>query len=341
MNYATQIVDGLKASVIERILVVDDAYDPPAISKEHEGDLLDVLQRPDLREYVTRESLGDEDLQSAIQALTDNEFDHEAIHDAISSLFDVYVHRRTAQVDPGGTFRKLKNPPLMVLDPLMELLGHCGDSLCVRRVGKDAALPVYKELRPHLIIMDFFMSPPNRAAATTKKDKLADRKSSIDLLRSILRVGAEVTPAVILMSSEDVQERAQRYRSRLEGRVTAVRFGFLNKNWVRRAGDRLTAVGDAADVLMETSGSFEFGRTLEVALQQWRSGAEAGLKELYGELQDLELKDFAYLLRFRLYEEGEPFADYLEWFLGESLRAAVDDKVEWNMQAFRGSMIGS
>ena len=40
------------------------------------------------------------------------------------------------------------------------------------------------------------------------------------------------------------------------------------------------------------------------------------------------------MLRFRLYEEGEPFADYLEWFLGESLRAVVDNKVEWNTAEF-------
>ena len=61
---------------------------------------------------------------------------------------------------------------------------------------------------------------------------------------------------------------------------------------------------------------------------------ETGLKELYEELRDLDVKDFAYLLRFRLYEEGEPFADYLEWFLGESLRAVVDNRVEWNTEEF-------
>ena len=94
------------------------------------------------------------------------------------------------------------------------------------------------------------------------------------------------------------------------------------------------AVGDAADVLMDTWASFDFGRTLEAALQQWRCGAESGLKALYKELRDLDVRDFAYLLRFRLYEEGEPFADYLEWFLGESLRAAVDDGVKWKTREF-------
>ena len=116
--------------------------------------------------------------------------------------------------------------------------------------------------------------------------------------------------------------------------MTALRYGFLNKNWIRQADDGLIAVGDAADVLMETSGSFEFGQTLEAALRRWKLGAETGLKELCEELRNLDVKDFAYLLRFRLYEEGEPFADYLEWFLGESLRAVVDNRVEWNTAEF-------
>ena len=335
MNYAKQIIDSFQASVVERILVVDDAYDPPALSEGHEGDLLEVLQRTELRNYVTEESLGEEDLQSAIVALLEGEFDHEAIGDAISSLFDAYLHRRTAEVDPGGEFARLKESALEALDPLLELLERCGGRLCIRRVGKDAALRVCGELKPDFILMDFFMSPPDRTTgASTRSEELADRKSSIDLLKSILQGDGGITPAVILMSSEDVQERAPRFRSSLEGKVTALRFGFLNKKWIRQSGDGLIAVGDAADVLMETSGSFEFGRTLEAALRQWKCGAEAGLKELYKELRDLDVKDFAYLLRFRLYEEGEPFADYLEWFLGESLRAVVDNKVEWNTEEF-------
>lgn len=335
MNYTAQIVDGFQASVVKRILVVDDAYDPPALSEEHMGGLLDVLQGPELRNYVTEEALGERDLQSAINALTENDYDHEAIGDTIASLFKAYLHRRPAAVDPAGEFARLKDLRLQTLDPLLELLERCGDGLRVRRVGKDAALAVFRELKPDLILMDFFLSPPDRTmGASTKKEQLADRMRSIELLKSILRAGDGVTPAVILMSSEDVEGRAQRYRSNLEGRVTALRFGFLNKNWIRLTDDGLIAEGDAADVLMETSGSLEFGRTLETALRRWKFGAEMGLKELYEELRELDAKDFAYLLRFRLYEEGEPFADYLEWLLGESLRAIVDYKVEWNTGEF-------
>lgn len=322
-NYATQIVASVGASAVETVVVIDDAYDPPTVAEEHQGELLGVLQRADLRKFVSEESLGDEDLQSAIEALKDGEPDHEAVDGAISSLFDVYLQRRTAEVDPDGQFARLKGSALESLDPLLELFERCGDRLCIRRVGKEAAFSVCREVRPDVILVDFFLSPPDITAA-----------SSIDLLKRILEIDGGAPPAVILMSSKDVETEAQEYRSSLEGRVTALRFGFLNKNWIHGAGAALMAESDAADVLMETSGIFEFGRTLETALLQWKSGAEAGLDELYEELRDLDVKDFAYLLRFRLYEEGEPFADYLEWFLGESLRAVIGNEVKWNAEAF-------
>lgn len=334
-NYTAQIIASLKASVVERVLVVDDAYDPPALSEGHEGDLLDVLQRPELRDYVTEESLGEDALQSAIDALLAGDLNHEAVDDAVTSLFDAYLRVRAPNIDPGGEFARLKAAALEALDPLLELLESCGDGLCIRRAGQDAALGVCKELRPDLILMDFFLSPPERTlGASTRKEELADRSTSIGLLRRLLQVDAGVEPAVILMSSGQIERRAQRYLGRLEGRVTALRFDFLKKHWIQRTDGQLVAVDRAADVLMETSGSLWFGRTLDAALRQWKRGAEAGLNELYRELQDLHVKDFAYLLRFRLYDEEVPFADYLEWFLGESLRAVVDDKVQWHAEEF-------
>lgn len=329
MNYATQIVESFKASVVERILVVDDAYDPPDLSEESQGQLLEILQREDLRDHVREEWLDDEELEVATNALVHDDFDHEAVDKAISALFRAYVDERATAVDPNGAFDGLKGSVLEALEPLLELLGRC-DQLDIQRAGKSTAIEVYKQLRPAVILMDFFLSPPEQS--DRKAD--ADRKRSIESLKSILEADPDATPAVILMSSEDVKGRAQRYRRRLEGRVTALRFGFLNKKWIRGRGDALEASGDAADVLMDTAGGFEFGRTLEAAMRQWKEGAHEGLKQLYEDLREFEAKDFAYLLRFRLYEEGEPFADYLEWFLGESLRAIVDDQVKWNTDEF-------
>ena len=184
--------------------------------------------------------------------------------------------------------------------------------------------------------MDFFLSPPKRTTKDLTRGQWdGDRDRSINLLKSILAALADKVPAVVLMSSQDVADRKDAYLSRLEDRVMALRFGFLLKDWVQGRGRDLTASGDAADVLMDTSGSFEFGRVLETALKAWKVGAEEALGQLYSDLREFDVKDFAYLLRFRLYEEGEPFADYIEWFLGDSLRSIVDDRVDWRTCEFR------
>ena len=334
-NYVPQIVDSFKASVLERILVVDDAYDAPQLEEDRAGGLLDVLRGPDLRNDLSKELFSEDDRLAAIKSLEANSLDDETVAEAMSSLYSIYVKKRSPNVDPGGGFEAIKGAALEALDPLIELLEQCTGEVNVQRVGKDGALSAYQSLKPDLILMDFYLSPPERTArAVTGGESNADRERSIDVLKNMLSEDDENTPAVVLMSAAEVGDRTAAYRGSLQGRVTSLRFGFLNKNWIDGAGVDLNASGEAADVLMETSVGFEFGRTLESALRQWRDGAKAGSAKLYNELSEFDVKDFAYLLRFRLYQEGEPFADYLEWFFGESLRAIVDDEVKWNAEAF-------
>ena len=99
-NYVTRITDSFKASTVERVLVIDDAYDPPTLAEEHHGELLAVLQRQDLRNYVADESLGDAALRSAIEALQEGDFEHEAVDAATTALFDAYRCRRRRRLTP-------------------------------------------------------------------------------------------------------------------------------------------------------------------------------------------------------------------------------------------------
>ncbi|MDD9981068.1 MAG: hypothetical protein OXU81_06880 [Gammaproteobacteria bacterium] len=336
MNYAPQIVEAFKASAIKRVLIVDDAYDPPTFEDEGAGALVAVLTGGELRQHVGDDVLSAGECDAAVDALNDSEWDDEAIAHAMARLYRVFVDTRTGAVDPGDRFADTKGAALEALDPVWELLRRCGDADDIQTVGTgEAAIAACRELRPELIVMDFFVSPPERSArGVTKGQTDGDRGRSIALLRRLLSENG-TAPAVVLMSSEEVAERTEAYRGRLEGRVMALRFGYLHKGWVQGVGQALSASGDAADVLGDTAASFAFGRTLETALGTWKSGAEKALQQLYRELRDLDVKDFAYLLRLRLYDEGEAFRDYLEWLLGESLRAIVDDEVEWTRQHFR------
>ena len=338
MNYVGQIIEALCASAVKRILVVDDAYDPPEFSGQLSGDLVEVLTTDEFRKHVSVDLLREEDLGAAVAALERSEFDDRAITATMERLYHTFVDTRTDAIDPGGTFASMKASALADLDPLLELLGRCNGDVRVRKVGigNDAAIRAYGEFRPDLIFMDFFLRPTGgTTTAITEEQKERDRERSIRLLKEMLEDGG-IRPAVVLMSSGDVANRKDGYLARLDDRMMSLRFGYLYKKWLSGSGTGLVASGDAADVLIDTSGSFEFGRTLEAALNTWKTGADAALQKLYHELRGLDVKDFAYLLRMRLYDEGQPFADYLEWLLGESLRAIVDDVVNWGQDEFGG-----
>lgn len=335
MNYASQIIETFKGSSVEKILIIDDAYDPPQFDPDFGGDILEILSADEFRENVSVQVLCEEDREAAIDAINNDELDDSAIPASLAALYHVFVDTRAGMVDPNGVFAAAKGAALDALDPLVDLLHRCSDDPRIVKVGTHEALLASGDLQPDLIFMDFYLSPPARTTKDiTKAQWAGDRIRSINLLKSILAALTNKVPAVILMSSQDVGDLQGAYLSRLEDRVMALRFGFLLKTWVQGRGKDVTASGDAADVLMDTSGSFEFGRTLETALKAWKEGAEEALEQLHSELREFDVKDFAYLLRFRLYDEGEPFADYLEWFLGESLRAIVDDRVNWKTVEF-------
>ena len=336
MNYAPQIIKTFKTSAVERILVVDDAYDPPECDSQLSGDLLDILTAKDLREHVSEDLLCEKDCNTAVTALNENDLDAVVITEAMATLYGVFLETRAPSVDPGGAFAAAKGTALDVLDPLLELLRRCGEDANIKMVGtSDAAIAAYQDLKPDLIFIDFYLSPPNRTTnSITKEQEERDRNRSINLLKTMLAKNVDADPAVVLMSATEVYDSKGAFLGHVADRVMALRFGYLHKAWVCGAGQALTASGEAADVLIDISSSFEFGRTLEAALKTWRAGAETALQQLNRELRDFDVKDFAYLLRFRLYEEGGPFADYLEWFLGESLRAIVDDNVEWTTDSF-------
>lgn len=313
-----------------RILVVDDAYDAPAIGEEWAGAVLDILQDDQLREKIDADRLSADLVDNAVEALEQGDLSNEAVEDVIDALYLAYRVDRDGFFDPDNQFSNIKGGALDALSPLMALLAGCGDEVEVVEAGRGDALEKFRNRRPDMILMDFYLSPPtSMPRVETATTNQYDRKLSIQLLKTLLSEDQGPAPAVVLMSSQDIEGKAENYRARLDGQTMALRFGYLHKSWIVRNGDALEANGEAADTLIDTSASLGFGRSLEAALSDWHEGAEKALKQLRADLRAFELRDFAYLMRFRLYDEGEPFADYLEWFLGESLRAVIDENVAW------------
>ena len=79
MNYAPQIIEGLKSGSISRIMLVDDAYDAPTLAVEDAGGLLDFLQRKDLRTILPEDQFSEAIRTSAINALNAGELDEHDV----------------------------------------------------------------------------------------------------------------------------------------------------------------------------------------------------------------------------------------------------------------------
>ena len=334
MKYVPLIVEQFQACAAERILLVDDAYDAPDFADELAGELFEFLESADFRTKVTTDVVDDPTKDEAIASLSAGELDHESVQDAFAAMYSTWLVDRDEKFDPRGRFAETKSSALEKLDGLTELLRRC-EGLSIAFAGARNAEKVFDLTRPHVLFMDYYLSPSDRAAGPENADeKQDDEQRSIQLVKRLLVRAGDDRPSVVLMSSEDLEEQAGRYRTELAGDVLALRFAFLHKTEIAGRGKKLAVDDRAADVLLDTAQAFEFGRELENSLRIWRRGAEKALETLERELKDLDVKDFAYLLRFRLKAEGESFANYLEWFLGESLRGAVDEEVEWDDRSF-------
>lgn len=337
MRHQKRIVEAFVANDIQRILLIDDVYDPPAFEGVP-GELTDFLESAGGRAASLEAGLSDEQVDQAREAALGDEADAEALIHAISTLYRMFVATREARFDPGAQFQTLKGATLDLLEPLTELLRGCGEHVDIRCAGLENGELVFREQQPQLVFLDFYLSAETASGAGDKRQLGAARQQSIDLLSRLLDKPGGEDPAIILMSSESVKKRAENFRLAVEakgGNVIAVRFGFLQKDWVRQDGDAIAVANEAADTLLDTSQGFVFGQVLQQALIKWKTGAETALGALLKEIGGLGPKDFAYLFRFRLLSEGERMSDYLEWMFGESLRALVDEHVEWTDEAFK------
>lgn len=330
MKYVPLIVSQLEASAVQKILLVDDAYDPPSFPEGSAGELLELIDDDRFAAIAADHAVKADTIDRAKAALETNPAGNEDVQKVYKAVYFAWSKGRDAALDFGGHFAETKTGALEKLDGLTALLARCKE-LSVHKVGALDAKSVFSQVQPDILFMDYYLTIPDDLG-DEKRDEIGEQRS-IELVKDFLKQDPDMRPSVVLMSSEDVEAKTQEYRGQLDEMVLALRFGFLHKDGVR--GGEEPKVDDAsADLLLDTVQGFEFGRGLDQSLRKWRAGAEEALDKLNKELHDLDARDFAYLLRFRLQGEGGSFADYLEWFLGEALRGSVDDTVGWGSECF-------
>jgi hypothetical protein len=337
MGHEKRISTAFEENGIKRVLVIDDVYDVPPLDGIP-GPLLDFFSDIDGQQACRDAGMADEAIAAATEAVNADDAESEELAAANAALYVKFVETREARFDPGGRFETVKGATLDILEPLVALLHKCGNDISVVRAGLGDGEAQFADFNPQVVFLDYYLSSEGVGEGLTTAVKKKARKTSIRLLNRLLASQPEEEPAIVLMSSEQVKERAQRFRQsveRLGNNVLAVRFRFLQKGWVSKDGANLKIDNQAADALLDTSQGYVFGQVLHRALKEWKGGAENALKAVLREIGSLEPKDFAYLFRFRLASEGERMGDYLEWLFGENLRALVAEKVDWGSEAFK------
>jgi hypothetical protein len=326
MMEAKRILDAIKASSVTRIAFVDDAFDAPEIPEADWGELLQYLTAPGaqtvridagIREDVWHEGI--EGLQSSVR---------EPLDELLRQLYSAYVRSFDAKFDPMGRFKALKGSNLEYVRPLLALVRQASPEVTIQTYGSQMDA-VDAQDGPHVVFVDLFLSTvvspdiqPDPALAQQAAQK------SLERIEPLLKL----SPSVILMSSHPDAPQISNYRQSMEdqSRVFASRFGFVNKKLVAEdvASGALFVDPKASDVLLDLFQTYKFGRGLHEILGSWLKAAHAAVQSLKGELDDLELADLAYLVRFRLAEEGQSLPDYLEWLLGECLLDQVGRKLD-------------
>ena len=287
------------------------------------------------RATCVEQNIQEETVSDATAAALAGEVDNNELETVHRTLYAAFAQMGQG-FDPRGRFNTIKGPALDALRPLLTLLNKCGDKVEVCTAGLENGIKRYREFRPQVLFVDYYLGddvPPTGEASSHKKTKA--RKASLGLLKEIVQAAnGEDIPAIVLMSSHQVNN-VDRYRHAAGSeQVMSLRFQFLNKGLVRQENQGIEIDHEAADVLLDTSQGYLFGKVLQQALTQWKEGAELALHDLLKEVGDLHMKDFAYLLRFRLREEGQPFSEYLEWLFGECLKGLINEKINWHHGSF-------
>jgi hypothetical protein len=330
---STTLLYAIRQSGVTSIAIIDDAFDAPEINDDSAGPLLEFLEGDGFESIRAEVDIHGEAHRRALEALRETDYDSEDLMSFVDLLYSRFLTTFDRRFDPGGMFESDKGDNLNYLKPILTLLGNCGPQLNVVRVG--SKVEDLRRLAPetHLIFVDFYLDPSLAAGEAPKGRRKTEAKAaSLARLTSLLRTQAEQAPSVILMSSHQVKAEAERYRAALNkgrSRVFASRFTFIEKTELELAPNGEIQIGEeTADALLDIFQSYEFGRAVHAGLDCWLESAANAVNLLRGEIADLDLKDFAYLVRFRLLQEGQGLFGYLEWFFGECLLDSVGRSVD-------------
>lgn len=314
------VLKAIKGSGVSKITVIDDAFDAPAVDKDNAGGLLDFLEHESFAGLAGELQVVDL-VDGAKTAIQTSDYGADDLVDLVSAVYDRFVTTADERFNPGGMFTpQVAN--INYLRPILSLLEKCEPKPSVTRIGSDPEELHQIDKGTHLIFIDFFLDR-GVDSNTDAEGKGAARKKSLDRVKSLLRQQGNHAASVILMSWQDVEKEADKFREEIvqekKSLVFASRFGFIKKTEVQLVDGKVSIQDKAADTLLDIFQSYEFGRATHNALEAWLESAAKAVDGMRQEIEHLHIKDFAYLVKFRLAQDGQGLLEYLEWFFGECL----------------------
>lgn len=322
---------------IKRIVIIDDAFDVPVITNEDTGPLLDFLTREDSSKARQKAGLKQEEIDAAVASLSGGEVDNETLSPVIKKMYQKFIERFDPKFDPAGRFKILKGSNLEKIMPLLKLLNGCRGVELVRVGATDADLEM-RNLQAEVVFVDYILD--GSLTPDSDPDSLSGaeaRKTAIRKLSQFLNQRPGAGPSIMLMSSHDLEGKSDQFRRDVRDKkkpIFASRFHFLAKNDLSEDGDQIRVAPRAADALLDIAQQHVFAGAAEDALTHWKAGVEKAVEAVWETVSELELKDLAYLARFRLADEGQPLSSYLEWFFGEVLLDQIARSVNWSQPSF-------
>jgi len=321
MSEQARLLRALKDSGIKRIAVVDDAFDVPDVGQDEWGEVRQHLSTPALQAAVDGYEELRQLLPMAVAAIEETEYESDALRRFLKGLFDRFAETRNAAFDPGGVFSSKRNDSLNSVEAIFQLLQPADPPVEVIRIGSMEDDDFAERIANiDLIFADLYLDA-GVTITTAEDDPMLDeaRRKSRHMIEEIGKIQGK-EPAIILMSSKDVASRAIRFREDLGPRYIAARFQFVEKSQLVRENDGTVRVEEpASDALLDILQCYKFGEALSIVIGLWESSARAAVGQTLEAISKLEIRDFAYLIRFRLEKEGQDLIEYMEWLLGEYL----------------------
>jgi len=315
LNEVDLLRSTIAASAIKRVAIVDDVFDTPTIGYDNLGKLLDFLQNN--KETRAHANIEQGIWDDAITDIGESEFDSGNVSAVIEKLYEMYIYTGDKQFDPTDVFERTRDANLNFLRPILELLKSC-ECLDIRTFGS-AAMTTNEGEMPDLVLVDLYLNP---ALSPISDPNLEDAQAAVDKSIERVRPLLKNEPAIILMSSHGTKGRkeADNYRARLNDRIYASRFSFVDKGHVIKDPKLgLKVDGVARETLLDVFQTYKFGKALSEAMTRWLTAAKDAVDVMGKDVRSLQLKEIAYLIQFRLAAEGLGLEEYLEWFFGEAL----------------------